>query len=105
MNQRLINVPVARIWNQENPSNPYPYITVLKPTFNISVSLGPINNRMHNRADVASREVCRGRRNFSARLHILDDLIYIITFMNNDLGYSKAGQISRDAQFGVFQLR
>ena len=43
--------------------------------------------------------------NFSARLHILDDLIYVIALSNNDLGYSKTSQISRHAQFSAFQLR
>src|SRR5262249_15620963 len=68
------------------------------------IALGPINNRMHNRADVASGEVGGNGPNFSARFHIPYELIYLITFLNSDLAYSKTGQISRDARFGVFQL-
>ena len=59
---------------------------------------------MHNDSDLTCRKVLR-QWNFSARLHFLDDLIYVITLMNSDLGYSKTGQISWDTQFGVFQLR
>src|SRR5262249_5507949 len=62
------------------------------------------NDPMHNDADLTSRKASCGR-NFSARLHILDDLIYVISFVNNDLGYSKTGQVSRDAQFRAFELR
>ena len=59
---------------------------------------------MHDGAN-RTRRKASGRWNFSACLHVLDDLIYVITFVNNDLGYSKTGQISREAQFGIFQLR
>jgi hypothetical protein len=63
------------------------------------------NDPMHDGADLTRRKVFRGR-NFPARLLlILDDLIYVITFVNNDLGYSKTGQISRYAQLSTFQLR
>jgi hypothetical protein len=32
-------------------------------------------------------------------------LILVLALMNGDLGYSKTGQISRDVQFRIFQLR
>ena len=45
------------------------------------------------------------RWNFAPRLHFFDDLICVIALMNSDHRGAKAGQISRNAQFGVFQLR
>jgi hypothetical protein len=41
----------------------------------------------------------------SARLHFLDDLILVLALMNRNRWCAKTDQISRDAQFGVFQLR
>src|SRR5215468_2789519 len=64
---------------------------------------GAFFSRTSNRAGgkCSDAKPCVDTNHFSARLHILDDLIYIITLVNNDLGYSKTGQISRNTQFGV----
>ena len=59
---------------------------------------------MHNDADATRRKVFQWW-NFCARLHILDDLILVLTLMNNNRRCSTAGQISWDVQFRIFQLR
>jgi hypothetical protein len=61
---------------------------------------------MHNDADLTRRKASR-RWDFSARLHILDDLIHVLAFMNNDLRYAKTGQISRvpNLEFSSFIRR
>ena len=70
----------------------------------ISFAIRWRNDPMHNDADATRRKVFQWW-NFCARLHILDDLILVLALMNGDLGYSKTGQISRDVQFRIFQLR
>jgi len=59
---------------------------------------------MHNDADATRRKVFQWW-NFSARLHFLDDFIFVLALMNRDRRGSKTSQTSWDAQFGVFQLR
>jgi hypothetical protein len=56
----------------------------------ISFAIRRRNDSMHNDADLTWRKASR-QRNFTARLHVLDDLTYVITFVNSDLRYSKTG--------------